>query len=278
MPPEVRNQIYGYVLGGNEIHVRIVAKTQNARIKNRKLQVFICTADLDEGSAATMIRRHSGHDFSNLSDWYRRHEQCGVVRYINTSSIPTPIYFHGLNLLGTCAQIHSEAALLPFQTNTFIFDSKISFHTFCKKLVAVQLQAVTTISLEAEVFYRFEEKLATVRDMTALQRVTIFYPMPRLLNATLDQHIQKRLHRNLKAWSTPFKSLKLSSVRICFYPEVSDTGTHRDGRRYTLGPSSAAPERLKAHFTRYNEVCEEIEGLLIEKGGEEHEDGDGSKT
>lgn len=127
LPPEIRNRIYVYVLGGNDLHVNIGNHGYCGGGVKMKLKITICTAVVDEESAATMIR--DGEEDTEIADWHDRHHFCKV----SSSQVP-----YCVSLLRTCSQVHSEAALVPFQKNRFIFEIAEALQSFLRRIMYIQ--------------------------------------------------------------------------------------------------------------------------------------------
>lgn len=269
LPPEIRNRIYGYVLGGNELHVNIVRQSRTT--KRIKLEITICTAVIDEESAAIMIRHEEGD--TEISDWHDRHHGCGV---------PGSKVSYSVALLKTCAQIHSETALLPFQMNTFIFNITEAFQTFHRKLMPIQRKAIRYMSLETGYFREHRGPmipgaLRWLKRMTGLKRIVLFEQFLAYSIVDFTSGAKDVIRDDLYGWLTYLGSSNLDSATICFYPGAL-ASLH--GQRYYYFTSvfsdllPSAPSRI----AYCNEVCEEVERMLLQKGGSEQGKEDGMKT
>lgn len=83
-----------------------------------------------------------------------------------------------LTLLQVCRQIHAEAALLPYENNTFVFDGIIELEAFVEFLNPAQVAAVQHISYEYHEFHsdqNFEQRLQA--KLTSLKSLILFVNM-----------------------------------------------------------------------------------------------------
>lgn len=78
-------------------------------------------------------------------------------------------------MLQVCRQTHQEAALLPYQTNNFVFADGCSLSTFVGSLVLAQANAIETITFNdtSVSFTRTSERLLQ-RKLKGLKRLIAF--------------------------------------------------------------------------------------------------------
>ncbi|KAK3725492.1 hypothetical protein LTR37_000462 [Vermiconidia calcicola] len=135
LPPELRNRIYGYVLGGNILHV--------SRNGWSQITVTICRRPDLDAPRADAIREQGAED---VTFRYRNHH----------ASLGCTLSFHKDNgarkldvvLLQTCRHIHREAALLPHLLSTFAFDCDLmDFSVFTDTLIPSQRRAIRAVTL-----------------------------------------------------------------------------------------------------------------------------------
>ncbi|GAB7359509.1 hypothetical protein MBLNU230_g6154t1 [Neophaeotheca triangularis] len=155
LPPEIRNRIWGYVLGGHTIHIYTLGPTKNARVLH-----CLC---LNEKSDAEEIDHLRSLPLSKRHTYLNLHSLCvdGVGRPhkdttnagsglttadVAESTVPSAGRL-SLALLHACRQIHQEAALLPFVDNTFSFPTDISVKAFSMTLIREQARAVLSLTL-----------------------------------------------------------------------------------------------------------------------------------
>lgn len=259
LPPEIRNRIYGYVLGGKDLHVEISYDTRYATVAKQKIEITICSAPTSDDVAATEIR--NTEDGIELSDWHERHQQCGVHNRsagreaARSRGDPLPVLY-SVALLQTCSQIHSEAALLPFQINNFLFQCSAAFYAFEKKLMPVQQTAIASLSFEGRGLggpgSGKYPVLNVMREFIGLKKLIVFEqaawrrderPEP-LLN------IRRRLEATLKV----FKGLPLQTVRICIHCRRGITW---------IAPGGYARVSAQSDPPLFNGLCEELETMLL---------------
>lgn len=260
LPPEIRNRVYGYVVGGNELHVNIVRQSRTTKLM--KLDITICTAVIDEESAATMVRHEEGD--TEISDWHDRHHSCRV---------PSSKVSYNVALLKTCAQIHSETALLPFQMNTFMFNITEAFQTFHRKLMPIQRNAIRYMSLETGDFREHRGPmipgaLRWLKKMTGLKRIVLFEQFLAYSIVDFTSGAKRVIRNYLHGWLTYFNSSKLDSAMICFYPGAL-ASLHGQRYYYFTSVFSDLLPSIPSRIAYCKEVCEEVERMLLQKGGPE---------
>jgi len=133
LPPELRNRIYELVLGGNLIHIRIIAGAKS-------FQVTVCdgdpevTQDVVASSAHCRIIRTP----CRSEPLVQRHLACWSRSKIGLSPA----------VLQIRRQTYSEAALITFTSNAFSFAQRPAFKAFLAILSRVQLRAITSLQFE----------------------------------------------------------------------------------------------------------------------------------
>ena len=140
LPPEVRNRIWTFLLGERSIHVH------SSMLKGRPIVLHrVCAAEVSDDETARMIKEHNKGD--DAPEWFAtfdvRHQHCSFWSY-NAQARGSGL---SLRALAVCRQIHQEAALLPYQRNTFSFDSLNSVAPFLQSLYSAQAHAIESISL-----------------------------------------------------------------------------------------------------------------------------------
>ena len=145
LPPETRNRIYEYVLGGNTIHVMVQS---NGEPHSYRLVHSLCkdthddTFDDDYLRCQQHIIEPRGAPWSWLSAGYQeRHEANGC------SEMKAVIHHDRLNLalLQTCRQLHREAARVPFFSNNFSVPTSHAAGVFINKLLTQQQRAIRSL-------------------------------------------------------------------------------------------------------------------------------------
>jgi hypothetical protein len=131
MPPEVRNKIYEYTLGGNALHI-----FRNPNQPSMSTTRLGCKACVSPCRCSVRITAF----LVSHNDRHRLHHH---VCYTNVFG-----YRLDLSLLHSCSQIYMEASLLPFTQNHFIFGETKLFPLFTSKLALAQAVAITSLSLD----------------------------------------------------------------------------------------------------------------------------------
>ncbi|KAF6221860.1 hypothetical protein HO133_001828 [Letharia lupina] len=139
LPQEMKNRIYGLVLGGNLLHIkrdlikfkRDVVHSTKGDIKERRFTHQICCSQTSEEDAQ---HRFDAEDGSSLyvKGIELRHSGCGPSK--RKGSAYTPLRMD-VNLLHACRQIYNEARFMPYSTNTFSFHTPRNLRTFIHLLV-----------------------------------------------------------------------------------------------------------------------------------------------
>lgn len=171
LPPEIRSQIYQYVLGNNLIHVDYdydFRRTDDAsddsendttddgprKLEGGKLllRYGICRAGLSNldahatfsgnlGAAVPKAVNKSNKSIPGLVD--PLHDSC--IRKLHRRHSRPPAL--DLRVLQVCKSIYAEASLIPCASNTFIFKQPFGFEKFVISLGQSQLGALRSIHL-----------------------------------------------------------------------------------------------------------------------------------
>lgn len=161
--------------------------------------------------------------------WRDDYGQCGQ----NTLLSPARL---SLALLRVCRQVHSEAALLPFTTNTFVFEyvedlSTITTSAITGKLIPEQRQAITNIALVHSNlrdlgFGRIT--LASLDKLSGLRNLTI------LANVSYDLKIKRGIPRPavdiaaaLEKTTQSLKYIKWQTATVCVTASMERAGPRR---------------------------------------------------
>lgn len=238
--------------------MKISFDTLDAKVAEQKIEVTICSAATDDDSAAAEIR--NADDSIEISDWFERHQQCAVHHdsrvdreAARSRGDPSPVPF-SVALLQTCSQIHSEAALLPFQTNKYLFRSQTAFYAFDKILMPVQKRAIAALSFEGEGLRgpgssRYAE-LTVIKNFTGLKKLIVFNieAWPYLPDFQAIKNMRSHFGARLEV----FKPLSLETASICIH--------RRRGYNQPLNPGTSP---ARADPAMFNDLSQELETMLI---------------
>jgi hypothetical protein len=112
LPLELRHQIYGHVLGGNWLHVNAEGQSVRICLNPRR---FRLRYDVIKSSPTRQrfISAHASHDdcFADCAKQETSWRLC-------------------LGILHVCRQVYLEARLVPFTTNTFVFEQRLVLERF----------------------------------------------------------------------------------------------------------------------------------------------------
>ncbi|KAK5741473.1 hypothetical protein LTR17_003908 [Elasticomyces elasticus] len=225
LPPELRNQIWCLVLGGNSIHV--------CTYGGKMLDHSICQNPGDELDTALVVTQHLRQDqktgcYDGHGDQYeyvgysRRHTGCSIYPWReHETSVPL-----SLAIIKSCRQIYQEAALLPYQLNRFACIGLEDLADFLKILVLEQARAIETITVHVRQPYATATfKNLIGRKLKGLRTLTCFLELGNDIDD--DPHAEVM---NSK-WTDSilqFQGLGLSSVRVLPY-DTYKTGPHFPG-------------------------------------------------
>ncbi|EMC92089.1 hypothetical protein BAUCODRAFT_151541 [Baudoinia panamericana UAMH 10762] len=139
LPPDVRNRIWGFLLGGKTVHMYLPHSLWERSV--RRPCHSICSSSTDDAAEARQIIRYNeglgtSEGFKLYSD---RHSDCSLDGELRN---PLPV-----QILATCRQIHQEAALLPFHQNHFEFAVFADIAWFAKTLFPAQTHAIRSVVL-----------------------------------------------------------------------------------------------------------------------------------
>lgn len=142
LPPELRNRIYGLLLGNRTIHV-VYTLEEGVRC------AFCHLTAENEWYART-----AGSPMNFMDHAFSIHSRrcCTNMDHFLESSPYLPIH---PNILGTCSQIYLEAALIPFAHNTFLVSNDNDLSAFLSKLAPSQSNAIRTMHLPDAGNYNF---------------------------------------------------------------------------------------------------------------------------
>ena len=155
-------------------------------------------------------RIRSGEEIE-VEGYWSRHSQCKPKPDDDPSRCNQP-----MALLRTCRQVHNEAALLPFQTNTFSFLTISGMNTFLKALVAVQRRAIVSMAFGTMFLHTAHKqlkKLVGLKELILFAEMSHYYwDKPADLSETRQQV--------MRAVSV-FEPLSLTSATVCIYQETA---------------------------------------------------------
>ncbi|KAK1823652.1 hypothetical protein LTR12_001838 [Friedmanniomyces endolithicus] len=110
LPPELRERIWQYVLGGKVLHIG-----RKGEFGHSTAYAYECKAN---GSEKDLARHRGPYDGMDATPptlpYFVRHAPCDTSYHMKKAQ------YHATYLLRTCRLIHKDAALLPFSENTFL--------------------------------------------------------------------------------------------------------------------------------------------------------------
>ncbi|KAK4542653.1 hypothetical protein LTR36_006225 [Oleoguttula mirabilis] len=173
LPAELRNRIYGLVLGGQTLH--IYSHTHYDHGSKRRIRNsghHICCAKVQDDEFAQIVR-HADEVF----------------------------------------EIHREAALMPFQYNTFAMDDSVYQEPFFERFVPAQIRAITSLSWYSRygIFLsKLKPRFAGLTKLVAIMRLQPYYE--RTFRERIDD--AKRLREAIGFSSS--RDYLVASATVCF--------------------------------------------------------------
>lgn len=160
LPPELRNRMYRLVLGDRTLHISPSAESG-------LYKGSVCIADLDDHEDAQHIK--AKHSEEHDSYWVR-HKACGSrQKLVRTADMQL-----ATNILQVCREIHAEAALIPFQDNTFSFSEMGAVEPFLREIVPAQARAIQAITLVSGYDDGTDNSKLIENKLMGLKRLTCF--------------------------------------------------------------------------------------------------------
>lgn len=178
LPPEVRNRIWIYALGGQTLHLSFYRL--NRAIPTEKVKVSLCVAAPDDAHVAEAIRYCTEELWVDTTK-YRHMACCLDGEAPGYKGFAAPKSF-SLSLLRTCSQVYAETALIPFHTNAFAFDKAWRLSTFLAILYPAQRNAIYSLTRYGHIMKIFQEIKESEaeswtwneEDLTGLKKLTVF--------------------------------------------------------------------------------------------------------
>jgi hypothetical protein len=146
LPPEIRSQIYEYVLGGQTFHLVQVP---------RRIAHVRCDRNYDDGTDLFDATRKcfplARNRFSPSSPVYDQSQQTqGEVWKRYGPLILNSLSTSNLALLRTCRQIYQEGIHILYRSNVFDFDSIMTFLNFTANLSPERLATIRHLQIRSE--------------------------------------------------------------------------------------------------------------------------------
>lgn len=135
LPPELRNKIYGLVLGGKTIHIYDT--------KEGGFRSTYCCSKIDD----EQYGKHAGASPDRTEDLYQTTHSKKCCIDLKDFCRRSPDSRISLGFLATCSKVYNEAALIPFADNTFSFNCDRDLSTFVASLIPAQHQTIRAICL-----------------------------------------------------------------------------------------------------------------------------------
>lgn len=157
----MRNRIWRFAFGGDIVHVFS---------RDGKIGHSTCQAPTDDYQVAREIKAMK--DPIVREGYLSRHRNCTLARLPSSEKAFGPL---NLSALKVCRQIHQEAALLPYQENSFAFLRLIDVESFVKALIPTQARAIRDVVLWPHAPYTKSGFTTLVtKKLQGLRRLTSF--------------------------------------------------------------------------------------------------------
>ncbi|KAK5738468.1 hypothetical protein LTR17_005996 [Elasticomyces elasticus] len=193
LPPEIRNRIWTFGLGGRDIHVTASEITttgfwfwKKTHLPRLPFRLCICQGEDAEGQIATIKA-------SQTKDYRKQHSDIHKACIDHKSGTATSLEL-SLELLQVSRQIHQEAALLPFAENHFSFATTAAFDDFIQHILLSQARTLQHISLVVDppTFNLHPARQLLKSKLQGLKHLKIYVELPRrfmLEDARISQSI-----------------------------------------------------------------------------------------
>ena len=174
LPPEIRNRIYRFALGGQVIHVNDSYGSHNG-----KLNVKVCKSPED---VETTGKEYASDD--SMTAFHKQHRAC---TWKSTHSDPDRGL--SLQLLRVSRLIYNEAVLVVFASNTwYINANRGALQEFMAKLMPCQKRAIQRLELYCPLDWSYDilpkAGLGIGRSLVGLRRLRVQVVLERWLLPT----------------------------------------------------------------------------------------------
>ncbi|GIZ46685.1 hypothetical protein CKM354_000980300 [Cercospora kikuchii] len=207
LAPEIRNQIFGYVLGGHKVHV----STDWAHGNNTGRQG---------------LRSHScGLNVSMTNSGKRPNV---ITAELCTMCGSDPSTSLNLSLLRTCRQTYADTALILYNTNEFLIEAP-AFTPFMKSLSKTRKALIEHMSVIGRGDFAWGVDSFRLRDIHRLGRVVHLRLI--LVNGTPDDELDGL--ENMAELPNLEEVLFISCDKYCLFPSFKGYPDDSAGHRYT---------------------------------------------
>lgn len=205
LPSELRNRIWNFVFDVGGLHISYDPYSYHRFTKK------ICITGQHESEAAQEIRNSQIYDPSKA--FIPRHHAC-------IESTNWKAFAQILNVLKVSRQVHAEAALLPYQLNTFYFNSYDAFTCFRDGLGTDHRRAARSVAFNLTRGSLYDPSPPRLHDMDGIQDISLF------LTSSQHQLLPEltRSHQGVEDLGIPALKellrvgLDLQSVSVTIYP------------------------------------------------------------
>ncbi|TKA62836.1 hypothetical protein B0A55_09162 [Friedmanniomyces simplex] len=267
LPPELRLNIYEFLLGGNTIHVGfpycgMINYYEHQNPDAKRLRIGVCQASVSDLKFAALHRQVlEGSNDEKMSTevanapedktFILRHKKC------HPSSANLRYHNQNLNLLLACKTIHYEAAATPFTSNTFTFSTPAVLEKLLRKLGSKQREALSNVLLYSTNRRRTwteDVPATTVELLPHACRLTVFIE---LCGADLEDLQNAAGWRRLVGGLVAITSSNPRSIDVCVVDGV---------RGNTKLAIPRTPMREELAPARLDSISEEIRRTLLPPG------------
>ena len=252
LPPELRFEIWSYVLGHNMIHIFHAGQESCLphviSAGSGKLMSYVCASNISEPQVYKKVQEKSHReDRRRWPYWIQnRHSLCGSQPVRWTRSFMPPWRTRAcekpcLNVLRVCRQLYSEATPVLWQTNVFSFLGSAPLQNFIHMLTPVQKKALRKIHFDHQDPRHWLEAIEVkdIETLTGLRdlHVSMFYHVrpATLMKWKTDEQWREGRMKPFLRW----RILSLQNVTVVFTDEIR----HRP--LLTRKEESAIAEELK---------------------------------
>ena len=238
LPPEIRNRIYEYALGGSSIYI-CQRVEHHGREKVFLTYNVICQNEIPDEDLALSLR-HLTEPVDVESDT-RRHERC----HLSNLTVRRHLQLH---LLQVCSQIHREVALVPFESNCFLTTDYSALTKCAKKLIPAQARAIKRLVVSDDGENGWKQNL--MYTVPQLSHVTLFHEVSQWWAAHLDVITREEWVKYFVGPEYPRninRVYPVASATVCFH--------HASGRD---GSAPVSPHTDPVVFRPMSELAEDL--------------------
>ena len=184
LPPEIRDAIYAFVLGGNDLHSWAI---------QGRVSLSLCVEERSHSEIVRTIKSRESENLSFPTELDHAHYKCNPHGHFSEPRPSRP----DLSLLLVCRKVGNQAAGILFKTNTFVCHDLLQLQYFSHSLSETQRQLVTNVCLVTsfpELQASHMGQFARRERLTGVRRLVVVLGVPN----SASQDVVRRFLRELE--------------------------------------------------------------------------------